>query len=156
MILLCGQTAVCLALAIAGALEAMQPPPVDQMPLSVTSYWLFDDSGTAVAWNGQANGDPNHYANGEATSPAHAGRVAACIQDWTRLGWTTAVSFWWDGQLVEVACYDNFGLASYRQPFYHSGYGRWVVPVDVLSPVPLHGLVEQWETAVVVVGEIKP
>lgn len=154
MTLLCAQTAACLVLAIAGALESTQPPPVADMPLSVTSYWIFDDSGVPVAWNGQANGDPDHYANGEATSPDHAGKVAACIQDWTLLGWTTAVTFWWGGEQMTVACYDNFGDEDYRRPFYHAGYGQWVVPIDILSPLPYHGLVWDWSRDVVQVGEI--
>jgi hypothetical protein len=148
------QTAVCIIIAISGAIEAATAvPPIESMPLSVTSYWLFDADGEAVAWNGQANGDPWHYANGEATSPDHAGKVAACIQDWTLLYWTTAVSFWWGGEFITVACYDNFGAVDYRQPFYHDGYGEWVVPIDILSPVPFHGLVRDWSTAVVKVGK---
>ncbi len=154
MTLVCAQTAACFALLLSGALERLQPPPLEEMPLSITSYWLFDATGAPVAWEGQANGDPWHYANLEPTSPSHARQVAACIQPWTRFGWTTAVSFWWQGEWLTVACYDNFGAVSYRQPFYHDGYGRWVIPVDVLSPVPYHGLVREWETDMVQVGNL--
>ena len=144
------QTAVCLLMAIAGTVQiGTAVPAVEDMPLSVTSYWLFDDTGQPVAWGGQADGDPLHYANGQTTSPDDAGRVAACIGEWVKRGYTTAVSFTWQGQPVTVACYDAFGLESYRQPFFHEGYGEWVVPIDLLSPVPFHGLVREWNTAVV-------
>lgn len=122
--------------------------PIDSLPLSVTSYWPFVD-GQPMAWAGQADGDPHHYANMQPTSPDHAGQVAACIQDWTRREWTTALSFTWQGQPMTLACWDTFGAESYRQPFYHDGYGKWVIPVDVLSPAPYHGLVRDWQREVV-------
>ncbi len=143
------QTAVCVLALVSGALDNVQPPLVEAMLLSITSYWLFDDAGQPVAWDGQADGDPHHYANMVKTDPAHAGTVAACIGEWVTLGWTTAVSFTWHGEPVTVACYDAFGLESYRRPFYHEGYGEWVVGLDVLSPAPLHGLVWDWHTDVV-------
>lgn len=155
MILPACQAARCALLLWGGITAQLQPPPIEQMPLSVTSFWMFDDNGNPVAWGGQANGDPGHYANGEATSPAHAGKVAACIQDWTLLNWTTAVSFWWGGEQMTVACYDNFGAPSYRRPFYHAGYGTWVVPIDLLSPLPYHGLVWDWSRDVVQVGTVQ-
>lgn len=146
--------AACLLLAISGAVEAVTAvPPLESMPLSLTSYWMFDDDGQPVAWGGQANDDPGHYANGEVAVPEHAGNVAACIQDWTLFYWTTAVSFTWQGQQMQVSCYDNFGAESYRRPFFHDGYDVWVVPVDILSPVPFHGLVWEWSTDTVKVGE---
>ena len=147
------QALECLALLWGGFTSQLQPPPVGEMPLSITSYWMFDDNGNPVAWEGQANGDPGHYANGEATSPDHACKVGACIQDWTLLNWTTAATFWWQGEQMTIACYDNFGLESYRRPFYHAGYGEWVIPIDVLSPLPYHGLVWEWGTEMVKVGE---
>ena len=147
--------AACLIIALAGAMQQLQPPPVDEMPLSVTSYWLFDDSGNPVAWGGQADGDPHHYANMYPTSPDHAGKVGACISAWVKRGWTKAISFLWQGKRIIIHCYDAFGLESYRQPFYHDGYGRWVVPVDILSPVPYHGLVLEWEASVVEVGDLE-
>jgi hypothetical protein len=124
------------------------------MPLSVTAYWFFGPDGEPIPWNGQADGSPEAYANMQPTSPDHAQKVGACIQDWTLFYWTTAVSFVWQGQELQVACYDNFGLESYRQPFYHDGYGVWVVPVDVLSPYPMHDLVWDWHTDMVRVEEI--
>ena len=147
------QTAVCLLLMVSGALDSVQPPPIEQMPLSITSYWLFDDVGTPVAFGGQADSDPTVYANMVQTDPAHAGEVGACIQSWVTRPYTTAVSFTWQGQELQVACYDNFGLESYRRPFYHEVYGVWVVPVDVLSPYPMHGLVWDWSTEIVRVTE---
>lgn len=140
---------------ILAALAQAQPPPIEQMPLSVTSYWLFDEAGQPVAWDGQADGDPHHYANMQPTSPGHANQVGACISDWTRFNWTTSVSFVWQGQPLDIACFDAFGAVSYRQPFFHEGYGTWVVPIDVLSPEPLHGLVWEWQTEVVLVEELE-
>ena len=154
IMILC-QTVVCLALAITGALEQIQPPPIEEMPLSLTNYWFFDSDGNPVPYGGQANGDPYHYANTEPTSADHAGKVAACIQEWTTFGWTTAVTFMWYGEQMTVACYDNFGAESYRQPFYHEGYSEWVVPIDLLSPVPYHGLVREWATDMVRVGNLQ-
>ena len=112
--------AAAIAIILSSAIsQVTQPPPVSEMPLSVTSFWFFDADGNPVAWQGQANGDPYHYANTEPTSADHAGKVAACIQEWTTFGWTTAVTFMWYGEQMTVACYDNFGAESYRQPFYH-------------------------------------
>ena len=147
--------AAAFALLVSSAIsQVTQPPPVEQMPLSVTSFWFFDADGNPVAWQGQANGDPYHYANTEPTSADHAGKVAACIQEWTTFGWTTAVTFMWYGEQMTVACYDNFGAVNYRQPFFHEGYGEWVVPIDILSPVTYHGLVREWSTDMVRVGNL--
>ena len=151
MIQVC-QSAACLAVAIAGVLNQLQPPPIESMPLSVTSYYIFDDEGHVVAWEGQADSDPSVYANMQPTSPADAGKVAACIGDWVTLPWTTAVSFTWKGEPMTVACYDAFGLESYRRPFYHDGYGAWCIPIDILSPTPYQGLVWDWSTEMVEVG----
>ena len=147
--------AAAFALLVSSAIsQVTQPPPVSEMPLSVTSFWFFDADGNPVAWKGQANGDPYHYANTEPTSADHAGKVAACIQEWTTFGWTTAVTFMWYGEQMTVACYDNFGAVNYRQPFFHEGYGEWVVPIDILSPVTYHGLVREWSTDMVRVGNL--
>ena len=124
-------------------------PPVEEMPLSITSYWLFNDSGVSVPWGGQADGDPTVYANMMPTDPAHAEQVGACIGDWVTLGYTTAVSFTWQGKPLTIACWDAFGLESYRKPFFHGGYGEWVIPVDILSPLPYHGLVWEWQREMV-------
>lgn len=145
----------CIPLIVSVALESMQQPPLDQMPLSITSYWLFDENGRPTAWGGQANGDPYHYANGEETSADHAGRVGACIQDWTLYNWTKAIRFTWQGRPMLLHCYDNFGAVSYRRPFYHDGYETWVIPVDILSPEPYHGLVYDWALEVVPVGSLE-
>lgn len=145
---------ICADPSLALANNVYCPPPMADMALSLTSYWLFDDLGQPVAWGGQADGDPFVYANMYPTSPDHAWNVAACIGSWTRRYHTTAVSFFWGGAWRELACYDAFGAVNYREPFYHDGYGRWVIPVDILSPEPIHGLVMEWETAVVAVGAV--
>lgn len=164
MTLVC-EAALCLAIALTGITEQLKPPPIEQMPLALTNYWFFDSSGNPVAWNYQANGEPDEYANLYPTDPSHAWQVAACIQDWTKLyvepepgyiaPYTTSISFWWNGQERTVACYDNFGAITYRRPFYHSGYGQWVIPVDVLTPEPVYGLVWDWSMDMVVIGELE-
>jgi len=131
------------------------PPPLGEMALSLTNYWLFDEVGTPLAWGGQADGDPYHYANMQPTSAAHDWQVSACIGDWTKFYHTTAVTFWWQGEWRELVCYDAFGLESYRQPFFHEGHEQWVIPVDVLTSEPVYGLVDSWETATVPVGGIE-
>lgn len=126
---------------------------LEELPLSVTSYWPFDENGHAVAYGGQADGNPHVYANMMPTSPDHAHQVAACISDWTTLGHTTAVTFWWLGEEITVACWDAFGAEAYRRPFFHDGYGRTVIPIDILSPTPYHGLVHDWSTLMVPVAD---
>lgn len=148
-------TAACIGLVIAGALQSIGPrPPLDAMPLSVTSYWFYDEDGQPVAWKGQADGDPSIYGNSYPTDISHAGRVGACIQELVRRVTTHAFTFTWRGQLITIHCYDTFGKVSYRRPFYHNGYGRWVIPIDILSPTPYHGLVSEWSLSVVEVGSI--
>jgi hypothetical protein len=88
----------CLALMWAGFTAQLQPPPLQEMPLGLTNYWFFDENGRPVAWNGQANGQPDYYANMYPTDAAHNWHVAGCIQDWTKIyhgqgSMTTAVSF---------------------------------------------------------------
>lgn len=145
---------ICADPALALANNVNCPPAIEDMALSLTSYWFFGPDGEPVAWNGQADGNPEGYANSYPTSPDHAWRVSACISEWTTLYWTTAVSFMWGSQIREVACYDNFGLESYREPFFHDGYGQWVIPVDVLTPEVVHGLVHDWSTTTVQVGAV--
>jgi hypothetical protein len=145
------EIAVCAIAVMAGALDAMQPPPIEKMPLSLTSYYFLDEDGEPVAWNYQANGDPGRYANMYPTSANHEWKVAACIQDWTKLwqgefSWTTSVSFMWDSVEREVSCFDNFGAVGYRQPFFHEGYGEWVIPLDIMTDEPVHGLVWGWSS----------
>lgn len=49
----------------------------------------------------------------------------------------------------EVKALDTFGNPVYQAgPFYHDGYGRWVIPLDILTDTPLHYL----ECA----GELRP
>ena len=145
---------ICADLALAQANNVNCPPPLDEMALSLTNYWFYGPDGEPVAWEGQSDGDPSVYANSYPTSPEHEWLVSACIGDWTKLYNTTAVSFYWEGEWREVACYDAFGLESYREPFFHDGYGRWVIPVDILTDDPVYGLVTEWQTAVVPVGAV--
>jgi hypothetical protein len=130
------------------------------MPLSLTNYWFFDSDGNPVPWAGQANGEPERYANLYPTSAAHEWRVAGCIQGWTKLyegewSWTTAVSFTWGGEDRAVACFDNFGDEGYRRPFFHERYGLWVIPTDILTDEPVYGLVWDWATDMTRIEEIE-
>lgn len=163
----CAQTAVsCLALTWVGFTAQLQPPPLTEMPLSLTNYWFFDSDGNPVAWNGQANGEPDLYGNLYPTSASHEWQVAGCINAWTKLyiepgedeepfdSYTTAVSFWWNGERHDLSCYDNFGDPDYRRPFFHERHGTWVIPVDVLTDEVVYGLVWDWSLDTAVIGEV--
>lgn len=138
-------TAICIYTVLAVVEGLNCPPPLEDMPLSLTSYWTMDSDGNYVPWNGQADDTPHLAANGTLLTPDMAWQTSACISDWTTRYWTNTVIFWWNGEQREVACNDEFGRESYRQPFYHDGYGLWVIPVDVFSPEPVHGLVWEWQ-----------
>ena len=84
--------------ALAMANNVNCPPAIEEMALSLTSYWFFGPDDEPIPWNGQADGDPERYANSHPTSADHAWQVSACISDWTTLYWTTAVSFTWGSQ----------------------------------------------------------
>lgn len=111
------------------------PPPVNDMCLSVTSYWVWDSFGDIFpGWEGQCNEDCSLTAAGYELPPRaeeYTGGYAACIQDWTKLkGFPTKVVKFDD---FRVYCVDNFGDPNYRAPFYHDYYQRWVIPVDILA-----------------------
>lgn len=166
----CAQTLTCLGLLLAGAVDGVtQPPPLEQMALSLTNYWFFDSAGAPVAYEGQADGDPSVYGSLYPTSAGHKWQVAGCIGGlkdspwpaWTKtylgpdaVSYTTAVSFLWYGERVTLVCADTFGLESYRRPFFHEGCGCWVVPVDILTDEPVKAFVWEWETTAVSFGEI--
>jgi hypothetical protein len=157
---LCETAAVCAIMLLSGSVEAVTvPPPISQMPLSLTNYWFFDSDGNPLPYGGQANGEPERYANLYPTSADHEWRVAGCIQDWTKLyegwdSWTTAVSFTWQGEARAVACFDNFGDEDYRRPFFHERYGLWIIPVDILTGEPVYGLVWDWAIDMTRIEEI--
>jgi hypothetical protein len=120
-----------------GYLQKRPVPDRNEMCLSITSYWVWDEGGQILdGWQNQCNEDCSITASGTRL-PLHAseysGGYAACIQDWTSLvGYPTRV--------LDVpgyghyTCVDTFGDLDYRQPFFHEGYDRWVIPVDLLHP----------------------
>lgn len=121
------------------------PPPIEEMCLSVTSYWVWNDSGVMMdGWGGQCNEDCSYTASGHRLpylAQDFQGGYAACIQDWTKLkGYPTKVVTFDEFSLF---CVDNFGDPDYREPFYHDYYKRWVVPIDVLAQ-GVHRLVCNW------------
>lgn len=128
-------------------LDLPQPvqPPISEMCLSVTSYWVWDEQGDMLpGWGGQCNHDCSTVASGHRLPKRvedYGGGYAACIQDWTMLkGYSTHVVTFGD---FSHYCVDNFGDANYREPFYHDYYEQWVVPVDILDP-GMHGLECNW------------
>lgn len=139
-------TAICLY-AVLALVEGLNcPPPVHTMPLSLTNYWTMDEEGRYIPWNGQADDSPHLAANGKLLTADSNWLSAACISEWTTIGWTTEIRFTYGGQERATACNDEFGRVTYRKPFYHEGYGLWVIPVDVYTPEPIHTLIWEWGT----------
>lgn len=127
-----------LLLALLTPVKASDKPPsiytVDCW--SVTNCWPFSDDGQLTAWGGQADGAPNYTANmTEITSPQQA-------WDWVA-GPLPLV-----GKTVTIPGYgtylvnDTFGATAYQEGvFYHDGYGRYVIGIDIFTPQPIHELV---------------
>lgn len=121
------------------------PPPIEEMCLSLTSYWVWDETGNRLdGWEGQCDEDCSWTGAGyylPETSEEYSGGYAACVYDWTKLkGSSTRVVSYGDTSLF---CVDNFGDINYWEPYYHDLYERWVIPIDVLAPFE-HGLVCNW------------
>ena len=123
-------------------------PPIADMCLAVTSYWVWDDNGDIYdGWMGQCDADCSKTGAGydlPLRAEDYTDNYAACIFNWTSLkGYPT--------RLVSIPgygdykCVDNFGDLDYRQPFYHDYYEQWVVPIDLLSPFA-HTLACNWST----------
>ena len=122
------------------------PPPLEEMCLSVTSYWVWDKNGKIFdGYHGQCDADCSFTGAGyylPEKAEDYQGGYAACIYDWTMLkGHNT--------RTVNVLgekwhCVDNFGKESYWEPFFHYGYWDWVIPVDLLAPLE-HGLYCDWD-----------
>jgi hypothetical protein len=74
------QTAVCLALLLSGALDSIQPPPIEEMPLFLSWY------DPALCLNGgnpiNCDADPSVMAGGTAVTDDMYGYAAACIPEW--------------------------------------------------------------------------
>ena len=112
----------------------MPPPTIEQACWSVTNYWPFDERGQLQAWNGQADGDPYHTANGTEVTIDKAWRMAA--GPLPIVGQTLVFP---DGRRLAVT--DTFGHPEYQAGvFWHDSYEEWVIGVDVFTPEPLHYL----------------
>lgn len=123
MTIACTQTAVCIALMLSGALEQLQPPPIENMPLYATAYnWELGGH--------NCDHDCGVTAIGVETRPELLGHVAACPIEWLGRVNTTVITLadgseWW--------CIDTFGAADNRRPllFDHPYYGlTWLIRVD--------------------------
>ena len=130
--------------------DSIEPPPIEDMCLHVTSYDVWDENGDIYdGYHGQCDADCSKTGGGY-TLPDRAedyrGGYAACIRGWTSLVGYQTTHIKVNG--LTVACVDSFGRESYQQPFFHPGYSpaQWVIPVDVLSAVPTQELVCNWST----------
>ncbi len=127
-------TAICVSLMLATANGATCPPPITEACWSVTSYWVFDENGTAQPWGGQGDSDPSHTANMTYITPADEWEIAAVPFD--LVGSTFILS---SGVVLNAA--DTFGHQVYQDGvFWHDHYEMYVIGVDVLTPEPLHYL----------------
>jgi hypothetical protein len=112
-------------------------PERQDMCLSITSYWVWNKDGEMLdGWGNQCNEDCSITASGTtlpAVSSDYSGGYAACVQDWTSLVGYPTKTLDIDGY-GKYTCVDTFGEPSYRKPFFHEGYDRWVIPVDLLHP----------------------
>lgn len=117
--------------------DAPQCEPTD-VCLSVTSYWPYvdvDGEWVAQAWNGQADSDPHMTAAMYPLTPDDAGKIAATPLP--LIGTEIVLN---TGNF-NLQAFDTFGHPIYQAGgFWHSQYKKWVIPVDVLSPVPIHYL----------------
>ena len=123
------------------------PPPAEEMPLFVRSYWPYHEDGTRMtAYNLQCDHDCSVTAAGWpvpllADDYLSGGvMVAACPDSWTG----TAVSVVGYGT---YQCWDRFGNANYAAgPFYHDRLHTWGVAIDLLHPGAHETLAaDQWE-----------
>jgi hypothetical protein len=121
-------------------------PPIEEMCLSITSFWPWNEQGYLYdGWHGQCDSDCSVTSGGyrlPEKAEDYGGGYAACISGWTAVAEypTAHLVTGWD----DLVCVDSFGDPDYRKPFYHYGYERWVVPVDILAPFA-HGLDCDWE-----------
>ncbi|TXH17228.1 MAG: hypothetical protein E6R03_04300 [Hyphomicrobiaceae bacterium] len=120
---------------------------MNEIPILLTNYWPLDEDGQFVPWNYQADATPHLTANGTELSRELEWLVAACIDEWNSIGWTTAVSFYYDGEYRRVLCEDEFGAPGYWNPFYHPRWG-WVIPVDVFTAEPVYEIIYLWDREV--------
>ena len=114
--------------------QAHCPPPLEEACFSVTNFNPWNEAGQLQPFNGQADADPFHTAVMIEVTPALIWRLAAVPAP--LLGRTIVLS-----SGAELYGGDTFGNEAYRAGvIWHSVYGRWVTPVDVLTPDELHYL----------------
>lgn len=114
--------------------EQCNIPEPDEVCISLTAYWPFNEDGKAVPWNGQADGSPSLTANGFRISPDSKNKVAAAP--------LMLVGGSVDIMGISANIHDTFGNEVYQHGiFWHDGYNHWVLPVDILSNDSIHYLV---------------
>lgn len=127
MIPIC-QTAVCIALVLSGALEQLQQPPIEEMPLFLSWYdpALCQPENGGIMTNCDSN--PAGLAGGTAVTDDIYGKVAACLPGWFDR-WITI-----DG-IGRFHCLDTGGAVQvvYRETYTPQGFmWGWCVILDVL------------------------
>lgn len=112
-----------------------EPTSWEDLCFSVTNYWPFDENGELVPWEGQANGQPWATANGfPITSTTQAETFVAAPLSYVGLEFCNS----WLGC---VPIHDTFGHPIYQGGgFWHSTYKQHIVPIDIISPRPIHYL----------------
>lgn len=125
-------TILVIALTLMSSVKQSDKPPC----FSVTNYWSFDEAGNHKAYGGQADGDPYHTTNMTDIIGPH--------QAWA---WVDA-PLPLVGKSVTVPGYgtfpvnDTFGDPTYQAgAFYHHGWDRIVIPIDIFTPTPIYDLV---------------
>jgi len=138
------QTAVCMAMMIAGALDQLQQPPIEEMPLFLSWYdpALCDDNHGIMI---NCDSDPSTLAGGTAVTDEIYGVAAACIPEW--------FDMWLDIPGVgRRHCLDTGGAIQivFRETYTGDGFvWGWCVVVDLLEhheepPAWQYSLVEGW------------
>lgn len=116
-------------------------PPIGEVCLSVTNYWPYEWYGEWVlmdGWNGQCDSDCSVTAIMEPVTLDVMGKRAAVPA--SLLGYTIHLPKW--GALYG---WDTFGNETYRNGvFWHDGYGRYVIGLDIFVPDGLHYLECDW------------
>lgn len=115
------------------------PPPMEELCVSITNYWVWNEAGELIPWNGQADGDPGHTADMTPLSLDLEWQIAA--GPLPLMGRTYVFP---NGHEVRIA--DTFGAPAYQAgPFWHYTYDQFVWGLDVLTDEPLHYLLCEGE-----------
>lgn len=137
--------------ALVNGVEGCPPPkpPIHQIAILWTNYYPIDEDGNWQPFNYQADDSPQYTGTGFRLEKHLDGKVAACIGEWTTIGWTKAVTFNFQGNEITLVCLDEFGAPGYREPFYHPGLERWVICVDMFSSKPTYEIIYDWTLSTV-------